>query len=303
MIRVHSWTSDLVQNIDLESLTAHYNYTYTSSNQFDDRSDWTFKYIKGISKQVISLSYCPVEVELSIAESKYGLRNLHNYEVPSGEILIDATSLALPEMLQIFHILKSKKRSFDVLYVQPTGYTEKKSDGLDKIKSFDLSDDGLGIQQVPPHVGPSDNSMLFFFLGFEGHRFGAIINSDEFDTRNVTCLIGAPPFKLGWENKTLSNNYKQLAEISTSSNTRYKFAGANDPIKTYELIEQVYNAATYEKQALCLAPFGTKPAAIAAAQFAVNNSKVVMLYDYVKKKLKRSSGTDLVHKWSFQYVE
>ena len=280
-----------------------YDFTFTSSNQFDDRSDWTFKYINKISKQVVSLSYCPIEVELNIAGSKYGIRNLTDYKLPGGKALIDATSLALPEMLHIFHILKANKRDFDVLYVQPTGYTEKKTDGLDKIKSFDLSDDGLGIQQIPPHVGPSENSMLFFFLGFEGHRFGAIINSDEFDTRNVTCLIGAPPFKLGWENKTLSNNYKQLAEISSNSNARYKFAGANDPIRTYELIEQVYNAATYQKQSLCLAPFGTKPAAVAAAQFAVNNSKVVMLYDYVKKKSKRSSGTDLVHKWNFKYIE
>ena len=87
---------------------------------------------------------------------------------------------------------------------------------MDKIKSYDLSDDGLGIQQVPPYVGFSDNSRLFFFLGFEGHRFGALINSDEFDTSNVTCLIGSPPFKLGWENKTLSNNYKQLLEISAN---------------------------------------------------------------------------------------
>ncbi|MFP3458872.1 hypothetical protein R0J89_21720, partial [Psychrobacter sp. SIMBA_152] len=80
-------------------------------------------------------------------------------------ILIDATTLALPELLQIFHILKLKKQNFDVIYVQPTDYTENDDKGLDKIKSYDLSDDGLGIQQVPPYVGFSDNSMLFFFLG------------------------------------------------------------------------------------------------------------------------------------------
>ncbi|MFT7566735.1 MULTISPECIES: hypothetical protein [Pseudoalteromonas] len=303
MILVSSWLTDLVQNIDLDNVECEYDHTFTYSTQCDERSDWTFSYLKKLSSNVIPVSYCPIEVELTISSIEYSLREIDKYEVPRGKILIDATTLALPELLHLFHILKMKKKNFDVIYVQPTGYTENGDRGVDKIKSYDLSDDGLGIQQVPPYIGFSDNSMLFFFLGFEGHRFGALINSDEFDTSNITCLIGTPPFKLGWENKTLSNNYKQLLEINSNSNTRYKFAGANDPIKTYDHIDQVYRAADYEKRTLCLAPFGTKPAAIAAAQFAVNNKNVVMLYDYVKKKNKRSSGKDLVHRWSFSYVE
>jgi len=303
MILVSSWVTDLVQNIDLDNVVFEYDHTFTYSTQYDDRSDWTFSYLKKISRNVIPISYCPTAVELTISNIEYSIRKLDEYEVPLGRVLIDATTLALPELLHLFHILKIKKKNFDVIYVQPTGYTENDDRGLDKIKSYDLSDDGLGIQQVPPYIGFSDNSMLFFFLGFEGHRFGALINSDEFDTSNITCLIGTPPFKLGWENKTLSNNYKQLLEINSNSNTRYKFAGANDPIKTYDHIDQVYRAAEYEKRTLCLAPFGTKPAAIAAAQFAVNNKNVVMLYDYVKKKNKRSSGKDLVHRWSFSCVE
>lgn len=303
MIHVYSWTSKLVNELELESINCIYEYTFTHSDHFDERSDWTNKYIRKISKQVVPVDYCSESVQLTIGGQQLGVRNLENYKIPRGKLLVDATSLALPELLQLFHIFHSNKRPFDVIYVQPTGYTENKTEGLDKIKSYDLSDDGLGIQQVPPHVGFVDNSMLFFFLGFEGHRFGAVINSDEVNTSNVTCLIGAPPFKLSWENKTLSNNYKQLLEINNSANTRFKFAGANDPIKTYEIIDQIYRAVNYERKTLCLAPFGTKPAAIAAAQFAVNNSNVVMFYDYVKKKPKRSSGTDFVHIWSFQYSD
>jgi hypothetical protein len=302
MIQIQSWVSEYVNNIDSNLKPKEYDFTFTYIDKFDDRSDWTYKHICKISKEIIPVSYCPQEVSLTIGECEFGIRSLDKYDLPNGKILVDATTLALPELLHLFDLLNTKKKAFDVLYVQPTRYTEIKADGIDKIKTFDLSDDGLGIQQVPPYIGYSANSMLFFFLGFEGHRFGAIINSDEFDTRNITCLVGSPPFKLGWENRTLSNNYKQLAEINSTSNARFKFAGANDPIKTYEIIEQVYQSVTYEKQNLCLAPFGTKPAAIAAAQFAVNHNNVVMLYDYVKKKSKRSSGTDLVHIWSFNVV-
>jgi hypothetical protein len=303
MIQIQSWVSEYVNKIDSNLNSKKYDFTFTYIDKFDDRSDWTYKHICKISKEIIQVSYCPQEVSLTIGECEFGIRNLGGYEIPKGRVLVDATTLALPELLHLFHLLNTKKKAFDVLYVQPTGYAEIKTEGIDKIKTFDLSDDGLGIQQVPPYIGYSANSMLFFFLGFEGHRFGAIINSEEFDTSNITCLVGSPPFKVGWENRTLSNNYKQLAEINSTSNARFKFAGANDPIKTYEIIEQVYHSVTYEKQNLCLAPFGTKPAAIAAAQFAVNNNNVVMLYDFVKKKNKRSSGTDLVHIWSFNVCD
>jgi hypothetical protein len=115
----------------------------------------------------------------------------------------------------------------------------------------------------------------------------------------LTCIIGSPPFKFGWGNTTLSNNYKQIEEMNHGSSLRFKFAGANDPVKTYEVINQVYESAKYEHNSICLAPLGTKPSAIAAAQFAVNNTNVVVIYDYVEKKNKRSSGTDAVHLWEF----
>lgn len=303
MIHVQSWKTELANNVKFDKELKPYDFTYTNIDKYDDRSDWTYNYLNEVSKEIITVSYNPEAVSLAINNYEYGIRNLLNYNLPKGKILIDTTTLSLPEILHLFNLLNNKRRSFDVIYVQPNGYAELKTEGIDQIKSFDLSDDGLGIQQVPPFIGYSANSMLFFFLGFEGHRFGAIINSDEFDTRNITCLLGTPPFRLGWENRTLSSNYKQLAEISSNSNARFKFAGANDPIQTYEIIDQVYQSACYEKRNLCLAPFGTKPAAIAAAQFAVNNINVVMLYDYVKKKNKRSSGQDLIHTWSFKYTD
>lgn len=303
MINIQSWEVQTIGDIDLSSNNAVYDTAYTFFDKSDDRCSWISNYLSNISKNVVDVTYCPSDIAISIAEAKYGIRSLDDYSVPSGKALIDATSLSLPELLHLFDIFNRNKKSFDVIYVQPAGYKESETDGVDKVKSYDLSDDGLGIQQVPPYIGYSSDSMIFFFLGFEGHRFGALINSDEFDTSSVTCLLGVPPFKLGWENKSLANNYKQLAEINRNSNPRFKFAGANDPLKTYEHIEQIYKAITYEKKNLCIAPFGTKPATIAAAQFAVNESQVVMLNDFVKKKNKRSSGTDLVHVWNFEYSE
>src|SRR5699024_4044736 len=108
------------------------------------------------------------------------------------------------------------------------------------------------------------------------------------NTFDSTCLLGIPAFKLGWEKLTLANNYKQLDVLRSNKNASFTFAGANDPFKIYELIEQNYHAQEYEGKKLCLAPLGTKPATIAVAQFAANFEKTIVLYDFVKKRERRS---------------
>ncbi len=299
MIELVSWESSLGSEIELKN-KRKYSVTFTSTSKHDDRSDWSFKYLASISEEIHTVQYDPHEITVSINDIEFSILDILKIELPKGNILIDATSLALPEILHLFRIMKEQKLNFDVFYVQPTGYTESNDKGIDKIKTFDLSDDGLGVQQVPPFVSYTSNSKLLIFLGFEGHRFGSIINSDELNSNDIDCLIGAPPFKLGWENKTLSNNYTQLIAAKNNSSSQFWFAGANDPVETYKVLHTIYSSADYQDKSLCLAPFGTKPAAIAAAQFAVNNDGTVMLYDFVRKKNKRSSGTDLAHIWEFK---
>jgi len=304
MIKISSWRSKLATEFNKEFGQEKYNATFTYYDNNDDRSGWMSDYIAFISEEVITVNYLPEETSLAINNNPYRINELSDYKIPDGRILIDATSLALPELLHLFNILNEKKRAFDVIYVQPNSYSESKIAGLDSIKYFDLSDDGLGVQQLPPYIGFSAESEIFFFLGWEGHRLGAVINSDEFNTRDITCLLGIPPFKTGWENKTLTSNYKHLIELNNTTCPQFKYAGANDPLKTYEVIDEIYQSKSYEEKWLTLAPFGTKPAAIAAANFAVNNkSRLILLYDFVKKKHKRSEGTDLVHLWTFECVE
>lgn len=144
---------------------------------------------------------------------------------------------------------------------------------------------------------------MMMFLGFEGHRIGSLLQTEELNTDNAICLLGIPGYKLGWEKTTLENNYKQLEVLKNNKNTSFEFAAANDPLKTYDLINVSYKALEYERRNLCLAPFGTKPATLAAAQFAVNHAGIILLYDFVNKKARRSLGTDLVHTWSFVFRE
>lgn len=303
MIAINSWSSNTASDLSDKVQSNKYSVTFTYKDQFDDRTSWSSNYFMNVSEEILNVDYSPSDSTLSIGENSYSLRDIHSdaYKLPKGNILIDSTSLALPELLHLFSILNSQKRAFDVIYVQPDGYTESSTSGLKATLTYDLSDDGTGIEQIPPYVGLSSDSMIFFFLGWEGHRLGSLINTDEFNVGNITCLLGIPPFKTSWDYKTLSSNYSQLMELNNITSPRFRYAGANDPVTTYQMIDEVYQATRYNKQWLSLAPFGTKPATVAAAQFAVNNERLIMLYDFVKKKQKRSKGTDLVHLWEFDY--
>lgn len=86
------------------------------------------------------------------------------------------------------------------------------------------------------------------------------------------------------------------------SDVSYKHAPANDPQGVYEAIHKAYTSSKYQNRGFCMAPIGTLPSAIAIAiaQFAVNNGDVVVLYDFVQKKQKRSIGTDTVHIWRYR---
>lgn len=301
MISILDWKSAIANEIELKDLKKIYDVTYILEAIKDEREDWVYSYVKKISKNISRVIYDPIEVILTIDMEQIKIQNLNKYTVPKGKILIDATSLSLPELTYLFSLLNYNKKDFDVIYAQPNEYSGKTEGGVENIKTFDLSDDGIGIQQLPLFIGYTNDSTMMIFLGFEGHRVGSLLQTEELNTDNAICLLGMPAYKLGWEKTTLENNYKQLEILKNNKNAIFDFAGANDPLKTYELINDNYKALKYDKRTLCLAPFGTKPATVAVAQFAVNNIGVILLYDFVDKKPRRSLGTDLVHTWSFRH--
>lgn len=301
MIDITNWVMKRTDEINIDISVEIYDIAFTCLENYDDRGNWSDQYINNISRNIFRISYNAENYSLLINDDEVKIGAIKDYILPNGRFLVDATSLSFPEIVHIFTILNHNKSDFDLIYVQPDGYTESNSNNSETSNTFELSDDGIGIRQIPPFVGITDNSVMFITLGFEGHRLGSLINSEEYNIKDLHCLIGNPPFKIGWENNALSNNYKNLDLIRKGMDAYFSYAGANDPIKTYETIKKIYKSSEYERKKLCLVPFGTKPSAIAVAQFAVNNNRVVIIYDFVKKKRNRSSGVDLLHTWSFTY--
>ncbi|MBL4797316.1 MAG: hypothetical protein JKY50_07875 [Oleispira sp.] len=300
MINISEWEScecnDLIKRVG----KVEYDVAFSGAHLIDDRTSWVGNYLKKVSTTTEIVKFDYHESALGIGDNSVPIRNLDSQIIPpNSRILIDATTLAFPELLYLFNNLNSNGFDFDVLYVQPQEYGNDEKVELGDIQPMRLSLDGLGPKTLAPYVQFSSRASMLVFLGFEGHRLGSISNSDIFGMPEYSCLLGIPGFKAGWENKAVYNNMSYLSELNIRN---ILISGANDPIYTYEVIENQYNAAKYSRKNLFLAPLGTKPAGVAAANFAVNNpSNLGIVYDFIQSKVGRSSGTDIAHKWKFKF--
>lgn len=300
MIRIHDWKLSRCSAISEGEIIQRYDIAYVGPGAIDDRTNWTSDYLSKVSacKHIVHFDY--PTATLSIDGVDIPVSNQIDFQLsPNLKILVDSTSLAFPEILYLFTIFNQLKTPFDVLYVQPENYDDTPKSEDEDLSSTRLSEDGmLGPKLLPRYVIPSRKAHLLALLGFEGHRLASLYESEVLNVSSYGGLIGIPGFKPGWENKTMYNNMQQISTVSMKD---IDISGANDPIYTYTVIENKYKASTYARAPLFLAPLGTKPTSIAVANFAVNNpTNLSLVYDFVQKKLGRSSGTDTAHLWSFR---
>ena len=76
------------------------------------------------------------------------------------------------------------------------------------------------------------------------------------------------------------------------------YCAANDPEAAFECLERT-RAALSEDKRMFVAPIGPKPCGIASAIFAsVYPEQAGLLFDHPRRKKKRSTGTDLWHRFT-----
>lgn len=272
----------------------------------DDRLSWIDKHVEAVAgcKVVVNYSHETAEIFLSDQPGGINVGSLAHLSTPGGRILLDATSLQLPELIYLMEWADLNCKDFDVIYVEPSEYSAsyKQKIGIQSI-DYSLSEDGPGINMLPRFTSPVDDSHLIVGLGYEGHRFGAMLISDEITPKSITGILGVPPFVLGWEKNTFAKNHQEMSDARKHYDADFKVIAANDPLQNYDMINLIHRAIAAEsprhRVRLHLAPIGTKPVALAMSWFAVNHKGTGILYDFVKKKSKRSTGVGKIHQWSF----
>lgn len=305
MITLLRWSVEEPASIDISKLKRVYSAVFIGQDlTLDDRLKWIESYAGAIANAIVSVGFEIQTAQISFNGRPYSVADLDATPLPKGRILFDATSLLLPDLLYLMYSAKAKGLSFDVLYVEPNNYPSvyyRPRIGSSN-PEFSLSEDGPGLQMLPRFVYPMEKSHLVAALGFEGHRFGSLLESDEIVPEQITGILGVPPFVLGWEQNSYSKNYSVMQQAIKTNDASFVFCAANDPLQNYNVLRRIVDAQKGKygrKGRVMLVPIGTKPVALSMAWFAINNEGTSILYDFIKKKPKRTVGLGKMHLWQF----
>lgn len=303
----YSTFSDKEKFLNKVNLNSYSAIQQGSYMQIDDRTRWVSQTLSENAKEIFSVEYDDSHQYLKFDGQKISLRELvgpKNLPVISGRPIIDATSLNYPELQYLFYWFNKIEKPFDLIYVEPMSYQPKSQD------QFHLSEDGIGLAQLPPFLGRTQNNLVYVIsIGFEGHRIEALLNNDEYNNpgfQDIKVIVGVPAFKAGFDRNSLKANIGALSQVKTMSHKEVHIASANNPWVIVEYLKKVYKSLdkfAEVPQKLSLIPFGTKPTAIGMAWFAVKHpEETIVTYDYVKKVSGRSKGIGKVHFARFEHV-
>lgn len=212
----------------------------------------------------------------------------------SDLVFIDVSGLPHSVWAPLLRAALSSARTVQLMYCEPDAYRYHASPS--SVSPFDLSSSFLGVQPLPGFanlLGPSDEASAVFvtFLGFEGSRSRQVAMSLD-PTPKVIPVLGLPGFKLHYPQVALACNQEFLEENSSESRLRY--AAASCPFEAYGVLSEIRrdNPGSY----IYLAPIGTKPHAIGAVLFALDNPKdTEIMFDHPVKNTGRSTGVGTIN--------
>lgn len=271
--------------------------------EIDDRSKVSIAYAIDNSLSHVKMSYNPDELTVEIDGVSLECEELTGWlgERVESKVLIDATSLDVPELALLLNGLKSVSRSnpgiqITVLYIEPEKYVSFPSAAICQ-EEFQLSEQILGFEcsGIPTITKPllTDSPRKFvFFLGFEGGRLLSAFEAFDISSDESEVVFGVPAFKLGWEAKSFKRNMHVLKEVSLEG--RFIYCGATS-----------VNSALTELRRKCelkpnctinLVPIGSKPHSLAAIiLFVERPSQVSLLFDLPSRKVGHSEGVGKIH--------
>jgi hypothetical protein len=177
-----------------------------------------------------------------------------------------------------------------IVYVEPGGY--KYSRTPTEADIFDLSEETRGVSPLPGFANllrVDDSNALFVpLLGFEGARFAHLLEQVQPDRENIYPIIGVPGFRVMYPFFTYQGNRNPLLSTRAWHNARY--ARANCPFSLYYTLAEI--SRLMPGHFLRIAPIGTKPHALGAVLYALDNPLTTeLVYDHPVRKAKRTEGT------------
>lgn len=211
------------------------------------------------------------------------------------KVVLEATTLGFAELFCATNaLLAGGATSVNIIYVEPAEY-HRASPGGDQ---FVLSEPTRGYAPIPNAIVDLSSDEIeagVFFLGFEPERLDRALEEHQMiASKDVKLVFGIPAYHPGWELDAIIPHLPALEQ----HRLQLDYCSANDPEAAFECLERT-RAALNPGKRMFVAPIGPKPCGIASAIFAsVYPNQVGLLFDHPRRKKKRSSGTDLWHRFT-----
>jgi len=216
-------------------------------------------------------------------------------EYDREKMVLEATTLGFAELFCATHaLLSSGATTVNIIYVEPAEY-QRIRPGADQ---FALSEPTLGYVAIPNSIVDLSSDEVeagVFFLGFESERLERALEEYQMiASKDVKLVFGIPAYHPGWELDAIIPHLTALDQHKL----QLDYCSANDPEAAFECLERTRNTLGIDKR-MFVAPIGPKPCGIASAIFAsLYQEQVGLLFDHPRRKKKRTSGTNLWHRFT-----
>lgn len=189
---------------------------------------------------------------------------------PEMNVAIDISCFTKPYFYVVLKYLKDhvKIPLISVFYTEPKSYVFSGS----LLKSFHSTSGPLSVMEIPGFPGEESRNakkILVVLLGFDGELSSFI--TDEISPDKTIIINGFPGYFPKFKDVSMINNEKLVGS------SEVKYARANNPFEVYNLLDSLKRSYT-EKAFFNIAPLGTKPMALGACLFAINNPTVRVVY-------------------------
>lgn len=191
-----------------------------------------------------------------------------------NSILIDITSIRIPEMFTLLKYLKvtNDHAHLSVAYSTPIEY-EFEGEPFTSYHSYYGNLDAIDLVGFGGISDDMSHSQMIIFLGFEGVLSEKV--NEDVTYNKLTLVNNLPSFFEKYKDVSVINNYSLL----TSRHEKMAYVPANNPFETYNYLSEQLS----EKEPACVAPLSTKPVALGVCLYALTHETLRVVYPMAEK--------------------
>lgn len=208
-------------------------------------------------------------------------------------VYLDITGLGHNIWMPLLRILFEEKKPVQCIYTEPSSYTANPNPKPGDF--YDLSEKVRGFSPIPTFARIptrlTNSSVMIPLLGFEGIRFKHLVETFEPNEREIYPVIGVPGFEVEYPFHTFEGNADPLR--TTRSWQRIDFVDAACPFSLFNLIRRL--RSEIPNREFQVATIGTKPHALGAVLYALQDKSCDILYDHPVRKQGRTDGSGKCH--------